>query len=300
MTARRARALPIAGAVLLLGVAVGLQVARDRRYPRDVLDTERMLYVRSGEALERLALSFDALAADMYWIRAIQHYGGDRLTAGRERKYELLYPLLDLTTSLDPYFTIAYRFGAIFLSEPQPGGPGRPDLAVALLRKGIAAQPQKWQYYHDTGFVNYLHVGDYAAAAEWFRRAAAQPTAPNWLLPIAAAMLQQGNDRTTARALWQQILQSDEEWLRRTAERRLLQLDAQDLIDRLAAVVRRFPPAGGQPYSWDDFARRRVLIRVPLDPTGTPLAIDPGTGDITLSERSPLWPMPADPRRSVR
>ena len=45
------------------------------------------------------------------------------------RTYALLYPLLDLTTTLDPYFSIAYRFGAIFLGEPYPGGPGRPDLA---------------------------------------------------------------------------------------------------------------------------------------------------------------------------
>ena len=45
-------------------------------------------------------------------------------------------PLLDLTTTLDPYFSIAYRFGAIFLSEASPGGPGRPDQAVALLAEG--------------------------------------------------------------------------------------------------------------------------------------------------------------------
>ena len=37
---------------------------------------ERLLYVRSGEAAKRIALAFDVLAADVYWIRAIQHYGG--------------------------------------------------------------------------------------------------------------------------------------------------------------------------------------------------------------------------------
>ena len=75
-------------------------------------------------------------AADVYWIRAIQHYGGERLSTAADRNFELLFPLLDLATTLDPYFTIAYRFGAIFLSEPLPGGPGRPDQAIALLRKG--------------------------------------------------------------------------------------------------------------------------------------------------------------------
>ena len=35
-----------------------------------------------------------------------------------------------------PDFNIAYRFGAIFLSEPKPAGPGRPDLAEKLLAQG--------------------------------------------------------------------------------------------------------------------------------------------------------------------
>ena len=185
-----------------------------------------------------MALEFDAVAADVYWIRAIQHYGGERLApSGAPRHYERLYPLLDMTTSLDPYFSIAYRFGAIFLSEPYPGGPGRPDLAIALLRKGIAAQPTRWHYYHDIGFVHYWALQDPHGAAAWFRQAAAVPGAPNWLLPVAAAMLTETSDRTAARYLWRQILEADEDWLRKRAERGLLQLDALDQIDRLSAVV---------------------------------------------------------------
>ncbi len=53
--------------------------------------SERLLYMRSGTAVKRMALGFDALAADVYWIRAIQHYGGDRLRARwTPTKYELL------------------------------------------------------------------------------------------------------------------------------------------------------------------------------------------------------------------
>ena len=138
-----------------------LQAGRDAAYPRGSAPSERLLYTRSGTAVKRLALEFDALAADVYWIRAIQHYGGDRLARRSDAgSYELLQPLLDLTTTLDPFFTIAYRFGAIFLSEAPPGGPGRPDQAIALLEKGIAAQPEKWQYFHDIAFVHYWHLHD--------------------------------------------------------------------------------------------------------------------------------------------
>jgi hypothetical protein len=278
-------------AAVCLMLAVTLQVWRDHAFPRTDPDTQQLLYVRSPEALKRIVLGFDALAADLYWIRAIQHYGGDRLDRGKVRRYELLYPLLDLATSLDPYFNIAYRFGAIFLSEAPPGGPGRPDHAVALLRKGIAEQPQKWQYYHDIAFVYYWSLRDPVAAAEWFRRAAAQPGAPNWLLPVAAAMLTRSSDRASSRFLWQQMLGADQEWMRRQAERALRQLDALDQIDQLQAFIAAVPRQPGEPYIWLSLARAG-LRGVPVDPSGTPYELDPETGRVTVSKSSLLFPLP--------
>ena len=285
-------ALGVVAALVSLATAIGLQTTRDRLYPRDEAQQRAMLYVRSPEALRRIALSFDALMADVYWIRALQHYGGDRRSTAKGRKYELLSPLLDLTTSLDPYFTIAYRFGAIFLSEAYPGGGGRPDQAIALLRKGISAQPRKWQYYHDIAFVHYWQLRDMEAAASWFRRAASQPGAPNWLEPVAATMLIEGGDRASARFLLREILKSEEAWLRRMATRGIAQVDALDWIDELQRIVAANPPPSGQPYSWEWYARTRRLGGIPLDPTGTPFAIDPATGTVSVSTQSELNPMP--------
>jgi hypothetical protein len=285
--------LPVIAAVLCFAGAIGVQMARDRVFPRDAGATTAFLYVRSPEAIKRLSLGFDALAADLYWIRAIQHYGGERLSkAAGARSYHLLYPLLDLTTTLDPYFNIAYRFGAIFLSEEYPGGPGRPDQAVALLRRGVAVQPQKWQYPHDIGFVYYWSLDDPTSAATWFQRAAELPDAPAWLEPLAASMLTQGADRTSARYLWRQILNSDEEWLRRSAERALAQLDALDAIDLLTARVKAAPRAAGQPYSWEAVVRAGYLRGIPADPAGVPFDLDPQTGEVRVSPASPLMPMP--------
>jgi len=294
---RRGDPLVLVAAILTLGAAVCVQIVRDRVYPRERRETQRILYIPSGDVLQRIALEYDALAADVYWIRAIQHYGGDRLATDGRRKYELLYPLLDVTTTLDPYFTIAYRFGAIFLSEGYPGGPGRPDQAIALLRKGIAAQPTKWQYYHDIAFVYYWHLRDFKAAAAWFQRGARQPNAPNWLEPLAATMLTAGGDRMSARFLWQQILQSDQPWLRRSATRRLQQLDALDEIDRLQKLLRASPPSAGEGYSWMHLVRRGILPDVPHDPTGTPYELDPATGAVRVSPQSSLQPMPDEANR---
>ena len=138
------------------------------------------------------------------------------------RPYKLLYPLLDLTTTLDPHFSVAYRFGSIFLSEPYPAGPGRTDQAIALLERGLAADPKRWQYAQDAGFVNYWWKQDYKAAAEWFDRAARIEGAPWWLRSMAAVTLAEGGDRQSSRQLWQQLYETtDDTWVRDNAQLKL-------------------------------------------------------------------------------
>jgi hypothetical protein len=103
----RLPAAPVLVAVVaLLGAAITTQVQRDRRFATDQ-PAEQVLYVQSPEVARRLALSYDLLAADVYWIRALQHFGKARKTTAQDRDYALLYPLLDMATGLDPYFNIA-------------------------------------------------------------------------------------------------------------------------------------------------------------------------------------------------
>jgi hypothetical protein len=281
-------------AIALVFASVSVQVARDRRYPQSQID-DRLLYVRSGEALKRIVLSYDALAADVYWIRAIQHFGGERRSTSA-RRYDLLYPLLELTTGLDPLFSAAYRFGAIFLSEPFPSGAGRPDLAVRLLQQGIKHDP-RWQYFHDIGFIHYWHTGRYSEAAEWFQRAAERPGAPYWLTPLAAATLAEGGQRAASRLLWEQLrITSDTEFMRQAAERRLVQLDTLDLIDRIEPSIVRYAEANPyDPLTWERLVTAGVLRGIPLDPTGVPFDLNPWWGTLTVSEKSVLFPMPAEP-----
>ncbi len=129
-TSRRAgragRLMAGAAAAACLGGAVALHAAQDR-WPAPKVDAPGLLYLRSPAMVKRVVLDYDAIAADLYWMRALQHFGEERLAPpGHQPTYALLYPLLDLTTTLDPYFSIAYRFGAIYLGEAYPGGPGAP------------------------------------------------------------------------------------------------------------------------------------------------------------------------------
>ena len=279
---------------MLVAAVVVVQVLRDRAYAPSTV-SDRLLYVRSGDALKRLVLSFDALAADVYWIRAIQHFGGERLSAVTPN-YDLLYPLLDITTTLDPYFSVAYRFGSIFLSEAYPGGAGRPDLSIKLLEKGIK-EDGRWQFFHDIAFVHYWHTGNYALAAEWFQRAADRPGAPYWLRPLAAATLAQGGQRAASRQLWQQLREtSDNEFIRTSAERRLVQLDVLDFIDRAQPIIQKYAEANPQgSLTWERLLADRIVRQIPVDPTGAPFDLNPWWGTLTVSVKSALYPMPAEP-----
>jgi tetratricopeptide (TPR) repeat protein len=296
MMPRRQTAIFVASLVAMLAVAVALQVVRDRAFAYAVVD-KPVLYVSNPDVMRRAALSYSALLADVYWIRAIQHYGGERQKPRWARRFELLYPLLDLTTTLDPRFNVAYRFGAIFLAEERPGGAGRPDLAIALLKKGIAFNPGKHEYYHDIGFIYYWHLRDYQQAADWFGRGGGLPGAPFWLKTYAAVMLTRGGDRQASRALWTQIGQNEEsEWLRATSQLRLKQLDALDQIDVLKRIVGDFTKrTGTRAESWEQLAAAGAVRGLPLDPSGTPYRLDAETGEVGVAEESDLWPLPTEP-----
>ena len=280
---------------LLLAAVVGLQAVRERqpplRLPSD--ETGNVLYVRSPEFLKRAALSYDSLLADLYWIRTVQHYGRTKLSADPLKQYDLLYPLLDLTTSLDPHFTIAYHFGAIFLAEDFPAGADRPDLAIALLEKGLRAQPDRWQFAQDIGFVHYWWRQDYAQAAAWFQKASEMPNAANWLAGVAAVTLAEGGNRQSSRRLWQEIANAEEaEWLRVQARFRLRQLDALDQIAALEQLVARYRQQTGQlPQTWIDLVRLRFLAGIPVDPDRHVYQLLQD-GTVTLAPESTLNPLP--------
>lgn len=310
MTVSLRRAGGVLGVAGLIALAALLQHTRETRFPA-APDSAEELYVTSGDTARRLSLGYRALAADLYWIRAIQYFGGTKLKLAHdaprdsvglghqpERAFALLFPLLDLTTDLDPHFNIAYRFGAIFLAEPYPGGAGRPDLAIRLLEKGLAARPDKWEYMQDIGFVHYWWRHDYGAAARWFNRASEVEGAPWFLRSLAATTLAEGGDRQSSRTMWQAIRDSAEiDWLRSDAERRLQQLDTLDFIEQVQAAVHRAADSGADVSSWAALSRARAIRAVPADLTGTPLVLE--NGIVRLSPESPLFPLPEEPQRAI-
>lgn len=293
----RGRLSVILGALAGIWLAAAILQARERNYPLEPVP-ERLLYLRSGKAADRLMLTFDALAADVYWIRSIQSYGRDLKDRSRRDRFALLQSLLDLTTTLDDHFLIAYRFGAVFLSLSPPEGPGRPDQAIALLEKGLAADPSHlqrdlWWLAHDIAFVHLFHTRHYEEAAQWFERAAAMPGAAPWLHEMAALTKAQGGNRQAARQILTAMLDSPETYIRNSSRRMVEQLDALDLVDAMQKIVDGFHAANGRfPSGWPELIEARLISAIPSDPERAPLWYDVATGRVMLSPNSPLMPLP--------
>jgi hypothetical protein len=150
---------------------------------------------------------------------------------------------------------------------------------------------------YDIGFVYYWWIQDYKAAAQWFDKAAKLPGSAEWLSALAATTLAEGGDRRSSRFLWRQQLESGEQWTRKTAEHRLLQLDAMDMLDRLNGLSQQFiARAGRPPQSGRELLAGTGMTVVPVDPTGTPFILDQATGRVSLARQSKLWPLPSDRR----
>jgi len=104
MTPRGGRAIAAVGAVACLAGAVWLHAAQEYWVPAQV-DRPELLYVRSPAVLKRAALGYDAIAADVYWIRALQHFGEERLSPPSHTRS---YSLLSIEQSLNgPTVTLA-------------------------------------------------------------------------------------------------------------------------------------------------------------------------------------------------
>jgi tetratricopeptide (TPR) repeat protein len=244
-----------------------------------------VLYMPSGKILRRLSLGYEGLLADIYWTRVVQYFGRRRLA--HATRFELLGPLLRITTELDPQLLIAYRYGSIFLAEKPPGGAGQPDQALALLRRGIVANPDYWRLWQDLGFIYYWDLKDYPSAAKVFRAGSERPGAMLWMRVLAASVAARGGEIESSRLLWREIgRQAGNEQIRKSAQEHLAALDAREQIDKLNALLNRFREREGRAArSLQDLLAAGYLTAAPRDPSGAPYVIGPG-GQAALGPHS--------------
>jgi hypothetical protein len=251
---------------------------------------EEVLYLWTGDQVKRVFPGFEAIAADLYWLRTVQYYGGQRRFA-EGKDFTLLRPLIDITTTLDPRLEVAYRYGAVFLAERAPEGAGRPLEAVEVLERGVRNNPRSWRLRQDLGFFHYLFLRDAHRASQVLLEAAELPGAAFWLRTLAADILAKGGDRRSSRVMWQQMYEQAEEGIiRENARERLRVIDSFERAEALGAAVTEFARRHGRGPERLEELRRAGLWEGPLaDLAGVPFGYDVETGRVFVQQASPMW-----------
>ena len=180
---------------------VGLQAVHERRGGPPAAPTPNMLYVRSPEAHEaRWRCRTTRCSPTSTGFARCSTTAARSSRPIRTSSYDLLYPLLDLTTSLDPQFNVAYRFGAIFLAEPPPGGPGRAGSGHRAAGEGAARAAAASGSSRRPSASSTTGGGRTMGGGRVVQARRRMPNAPIWLAPLAAVTLAQGGSRESSRA----------------------------------------------------------------------------------------------------
>jgi tetratricopeptide (TPR) repeat protein len=256
----------------------------EARSAGDGEDPDILLFASPG-LVKKMALGYNGLLADFYWMRTIQYYGRFDEADKRRVRYKNLYTLLDITTTLNPYHLDAYRTGSFFLAAEDPIGAGQPEEALKLLDKGLRDHPGEWPLVYDKGFIYYWNLQDFKAAGETWLQAAKIPGAPEWLPSLAAASMSRGGELTVAIAIWQdRYLQSSREDEREMAKNRLISFKvAQDIWGWQTLAEKYREKNGAFPKNLETLAADHGLRYSLTDPLGTPYQYDPQTGAAALA-----------------
>jgi hypothetical protein len=261
--------------LLVASMAASVLLLRGLDKLRRNATLEEVLYISSPKALKKLSLGYDGLLADIYWTRAVQYFGSKHHEGAR--RYDLLAPLLEITTVLDPHLLVAYEYGANFLAPPPPSGGGMPERAIQLEEYGIRNNPNEWRLYYNNGFIHYMELKDYAGAAEAFARGARVPNAHPFLAIMAARMAEHAGDLQMARLMWSTTYESTKDSSVRAnaaAHLRALQVD-EDVTNLEAAAGRYRQMTGRLPAGFSDLEAAGLIRDTPTDPLGHPYMLMP-------------------------
>lgn len=252
--------------------------------------------VWTGPVVRAFSLGFSDVLADLYWLRAVQYYGRQKLMDA-PTGYADLGPLLETAAELDPRFEIVYRYGAVFLSEARPIGAGQAEKGIAFLKQGADRNPTNWRLRQDQGLFTFVYLGDAIEGSKVLLQGAEIPGAAPWMKPLAAQVLSNGGALEASLKMWIIIReQSEPGFLRDNAESQIQvvrnRIVARGIQEKVADYQRR---TGDRSSTLDDL-RAHGVIDTATDLAGVPFEFDPARGFVAVSRQSPLWRRPTSTR----
>ncbi len=272
----------VAALLALAGSAVWILMLMEERRPAEARAAE-LSYLPKGEYLKIAVLGYDQIVADLLWLKAIQHFSGRRQT---KENYLWAYHATDVVTDLDPKFTFAYQAAGTILGV----WGNRVEESIAILKKGIAHNPDSWDLHFILGYDYFYELCDRATAAGYLRAASVLPGAPEYLPRLAARMtVDAGNPETALEFLGRLHAQTQDLEMRESLAQRIKEVIAERDIRFLEEGIRRYVSRFGRtPGSLRALVTGGIIERLPKEPLGGRYVLDRATGSVTstgLQER---------------
>ena len=243
----------------------------------------QVLYLPSGKYLKITSFGFPEVMADLIYIWSIQYYSHQD-AADRFKYLEHIYT--NVIGELDPLYVDPYLVGAMIMSMEANDD----EMALRLLDKGIAANPDEWILAFNAGFLCYDRLKDYPRATHYFEMAVKSPQVPPVVRRLRAEMYNKMGDKRSSLGYWREIFQgAQSDYIRNVSSMHVHDLTIDVDLEMLRGAVAAWrAQQGGNPPDLAALARAGLIRRVPVDPEGNPYLYNRGTGEVKSRSRFKL------------
>ncbi|MCC6810811.1 MAG: hypothetical protein IT381_25505 [Deltaproteobacteria bacterium] len=222
------------------------------------------------------ALGYEAFAADMLWLHALEYFGDNRYAQGG---YPALVPLFVRITDIDDRFCAVYRQAGLALTINEVK---RVDVANDLLRRGTEMCPDDAYIPFILGFNLYFFQRKYEEASLALFEAAGRPGAPPWVGELASRVAGSVEDLYAMELLLSAMVDAQtDERARDQMERRLLRVQTEQALRKVDEALRQAKAAGKDASSVAALVRQGFLAEAPKDPSGGQIVIKDGEAATT-------------------
>lgn len=224
----------------------------------------------------RLSFAGDRiLAADIYWLKALQYFGdGRNRDAQRDNhSFEKLSPMLELVTMLDPRDCTVYRAAGLMLTSSE-----RFDLETAdrLLERGLQPCADDWYIPFVLAFNKYYFEWKPDEAGRLMSLAAQRPEAPEFLGDLAVRLLSHVGDLDAAEAMLGTLMATTrDEALKAATQKRLQRVRTERVLRDLDKAQTVYIDRAGRPATTvRDLQNAGLITADAADPSGGTLYFD--------------------------
>jgi hypothetical protein len=134
-----------------------------------------------AKLMKYATIGFDQVAADYYWITAIQYFAND---FWRNQNYPQWRELADLILTLDPKWEKIYILLALVLGDIM----GKPEQANEILEPGVEHLPDSWLLPFQIAYNYWYYLGQNDRAGDYLELAATREGHPRYVPTLAVRM----------------------------------------------------------------------------------------------------------------